>query len=1180
MTHKLAEPYSGKNPVPQIATKLTSLLNPDRATEAQAQQLQDQSDEREEKQTAKRAGQLAKGHGMWVKDPTTGEELEIKNADEEPDTRNKGRNVLDADIPEPDWDEHRARVVTATKYSIVYIAVAYTFSFLISQLVSNTFRSALISLIPPSLLTYVLLFRLHNISRSDFEDRIWHSERMQGLKAGADVDGDGRVTTEERTKESAEWANAVLRGVWPILNPDLFSSVVDMLEDIMQASAPSFIHSVRISDLGLGKNAARITAIRSLPDAETREMLSSKAKKGESASFSNEPYKPPREPNSDAKEGDADSEDTTAPSEDQQEELEGDHVNLEVSFAYRNLPSGRSAESKAGNVHLLVEFFVGMQGVYAARVPVWVEVTGVVGTARARLQLISDPPFVKTTMVSLMGLPKVNISVTALNKMLPNVMDIPFISGFISSSIDTAVAQYVAPKSLTLDLQQLISGDDIKKDTEAIGVLVVHIHRATDVKGMDMDGGSADPYITLTYSRLGKPLYSTRIIKGDRNPVFEETAILMVDVNTIRLREKLSFQLWDSDRASVDDMLGLAEIEILDLVRQRGKPVRKVSPLNSPDLKHRPGSIEYTVGYYGKLPPTNKLKTDGTDPGIPEDLRDQPDFKQARAVALNDLEAAVLVTPPDPEWPSGILSVQVHEIKDLNVKRENRGFMLKPGEKEGQKGQDDGGEPEEESEGLPSSYCEISLNDELVYKTRVKPITSRPIFNAGTERFVRDWRKAHVTVAVKDSRMRENDAVLGVVMLKLSELLVNASEITRFYSLEEGLGYGRIRISLLFRPVEAKLPPNLLGFDTGTLEVRDIVVKTNPELQELLAKCEVRIKASKSTSSEKISRKVAQKRDDGSLAWPTDDTKVIPIRQRYGSVLLLSFKDTSGLDILHTPSKRKALGVLWLRDVVDNEEGQVEIALWQAEDGDYSRLKLNYVPPDGDLQYWDSDKDKVRKVGTVVLNLVFKPGISEHHRKMLDSGGKQKEAWDAFNRERRGGLRDSVGTMEDRGDEERPHPDGDAHKQGDGEAQQVDGGDHTLSGNPVNSAGGDTDNDGHKEVSEEQAVNTTVSPDDVEEVSASGDSGDDHDETDSGHESGGSQNGGKKGKRRKRVDLVGRFKDWKDNEKELHRDHRGLMQAKPVRTAVWVKDNVEESLHSAKERFHMKTRKPDVETEV
>lgn len=74
----------------------------------------------------------------------------------------------------------------------------------------------------PSMLAYTLLFRIQRISRMDFDDRVWHSERMRGLRAGSDEDGDGQVNAEERTKESAEWANAVLRGVWPIMNPDLY----------------------------------------------------------------------------------------------------------------------------------------------------------------------------------------------------------------------------------------------------------------------------------------------------------------------------------------------------------------------------------------------------------------------------------------------------------------------------------------------------------------------------------------------------------------------------------------------------------------------------------------------------------------------------------------------------------------------------------------------------------------------------------------------------------------------------------------------------------------------------------------------------------------------------------------------------------------------------------------------
>ena len=100
MAHILKEPYSGKNPVPQIATKLTALVNPERATEAKAAQLQDQSRRDDQKQTEKRASRLAKGYVMHVMDPVTGEELDIKNADEEPDTRNKGENVLNNDYPE------------------------------------------------------------------------------------------------------------------------------------------------------------------------------------------------------------------------------------------------------------------------------------------------------------------------------------------------------------------------------------------------------------------------------------------------------------------------------------------------------------------------------------------------------------------------------------------------------------------------------------------------------------------------------------------------------------------------------------------------------------------------------------------------------------------------------------------------------------------------------------------------------------------------------------------------------------------------------------------------------------------------------------------------------------------------------------------------------------------------
>lgn len=73
------------------------------------------------------------------------------------------------------------------------------------------------------------------------------------------------------------------------------------------------------------------------------------------------------------------------------------------------------------------------------------------------------------------------------------------------------------------------------------------------------------------------------------------------------------------------------------------------------------------------------------------------------------------------------------------------------GSREGQGGQDTS-EPAQEGEHLPNSYCEIIVNDDMVYKTRVKQYSSMPYFEAGTERFVRDWKDTVVRVQVRDAR--------------------------------------------------------------------------------------------------------------------------------------------------------------------------------------------------------------------------------------------------------------------------------------------------------------------------------------------------------------------------------------------------------------------------------------------
>lgn len=414
---------------------------------------------------------------------------------------------------------------------------------------------------------------------------------------------------------------------------------------------------------------------------------------------------------------------------------------------------------------------------------------------------------------------------------------------------------------------------------------------------------------------------------------------------------------------------------------------------------------------------------------------------------------------------------------------------------------------------------------------------------------------------------------------QLSDILVNASQITRLYSLEQGLGYGRIRFSVLFRAVEAKLPQNLIGFDTGTLIVQDVTVKMSDSDSKLeLSKCELRMKITKPSHEEKIARKEGESRDDGSVAWTPagDDPNLrgLPVRTRYSAALQLSFKDVStAASFKGSATKRKAFAVLWLRDIADNEERTLEVPLWHAPSGDYSRLKMNYSPPDGNLDTWDDDKEKVQRVGSVWIGLCFKPGIGEGHHDTMSGGGgaKRKEAWDAYTREREGGLRESVGEVgsDNRDEERRPEnlakadSTGGVHSESDSSTYA-----ESIPGHPESPS-----------ARSPPQLNTEVSSSAVENEETNDQlpnlqrqAGAEHDDT---HQvsDGENDHGHKRGP-------IERFRDWRQHEKELHREHRGIMQAKPARTVEWVKDNIEDGAHHVKERFSMKSRKPGVETEV
>lgn len=816
--------------------------------------------------------------------------------------------------------------------------------------VGKMFGGALKGLIPLGMcLSSGVWLWMKEVVRSGREVE-WHSEATRG-----------QMATLNLLPESVEWMNTLLGIVWGLINPDMFQGVADMLEDVMQASVPGIIENVRVAEINQGSNPLRILSLRALPDAHMGDMK-------KAIHEENKKNKDPQEAAAD--------------------EEGGDYYNLEVSFAYHAQPSGKRASDKARNMHMQLVFYLGIKGLFGVPLPIFVELQGLVGTVRLRMAMTPEAPFLKTLTFTLMGAPQVTAGCIPMVEKGVNILNLPLISNFVNYAIKAAASMYVAPKSMSIDMRAILQGDSVQKDTEALGVLWIRIHRAKGLSKQDRRGskhGGSDPYITLAFSKYGKPMYCTRVITDDLNPIWEETAALLVGPELIKADENLSVELWDSDRHTADDIVGKVELSIQKMIQHPGKMYPQVSKLAGMDAdSEMPGELHWEVGYFTKPQFRKEMRTDGKNKALPDTLKDDPKLQDDKGVINSEEDDAVMHTPPDPLWPSGVCSVVIHQIVNLeleNIKgsENHKGREYEPAKPYGEAKEETGGN-------LPTSYCTILYNDELVYRTRSKAVSSQPIFNAGTERFIRDWRSAIITVTVRDQRNREHDPILGVVPLKLTDILETSSQVSRWYPLDGGIGFGRIRISLLFRSIETRLPPNMLGWDVGTFEFRsERILATGYQHAP-------KIKLRTGGSTGKLGRAHAKKLDEGDGYYfdLTDNggknNVHLPVKHRYRSPIVFEF---------HTANKRKAdaYAVIWLQHFIDNEDQDINIPIWSTSSP--ARITQNYITEDNCKQ--EPGLEDLEEVGRLQFRARFKAGTDESHAAFVTDNSTREtyETWEA-----------------------------------------------------------------------------------------------------------------------------------------------------------------------------------------
>jgi len=83
-----------------------------------------------------------------------------------------------------------------------------------------------------------------------------------------DVNREMSLTRIGNDAESLEWINSFMVKFWPIYEPVLAATVINSVDQVLSASTPAFLDSLRLSFFSLGTKPPRLEHVRTYPKTE------------------------------------------------------------------------------------------------------------------------------------------------------------------------------------------------------------------------------------------------------------------------------------------------------------------------------------------------------------------------------------------------------------------------------------------------------------------------------------------------------------------------------------------------------------------------------------------------------------------------------------------------------------------------------------------------------------------------------------------------------------------------------------------------------------------------------------------------------------------------------------------------------------------------------------------------
>ncbi|KAK6341515.1 hypothetical protein TWF696_008587 [Orbilia brochopaga] len=934
--HHVGETYTKQRPVPTIPRFIRHQQERAEESKRQEAELADRRKAREDA-AKKEAGTDEKGDQKpaVVKPPKDARTSDVPIGDDK-------TNVLYHPPPDVDMSDIFVSIHDHTLQA-AYISAAAIVLFDVF-IIGGGFVGFLKSLLPAGAVGYMIFYVLTQLVESAQSAEMARSEPA--------------VERMKYVPESVEWVNSLLDTVWQVISEDVFKQVAQQVEDQVKAVLPFDFIKFKVAEIGHGTRPIRILWMRSLPDNEFGELV---AAHGDTKGMSQE--------------------EIAQQEEKVKAELGGIFYNLEVSLAYH-------AEALGGHkkrMHFDMVVLIG-----GVPIPIFVETREFVMTLRVRLQLNPDLPFLKHVTFALNEPPKVVASVAIGHGGAFNLLSLPLLDSFIISQIAANTKELCRPKSMSIDMTPILGGNDAITETDAVGLLYLKLRRAENLRRQDRTGAGADPYITVSFSKYEKPMYATKMIIGDLNPVWEETTCILINAEHVKRQESLLVKLWDSDRSGKDDVTGQVEVPLVDLIKDYEKVhVREDALQHEVAGADTQGILHWEVGFFPEA------KFDRSLLNMEEAKKVNPMITDK--TKPEDVELTPLNCRPDPEYPTGILSVTIYQCINIEVpnprpkkddKKDKSGAddvqqnLPETKDAEGQKASDSEEESEEGTvEGyLPSVYCTADINDEFAFRTRTKSINKAPIYNSTVERYITDWRNIVVSIAARDVRNKGRDFLIGAVTLKAADIFKKSSAVSDWYDFVGGGGSGRVRVALLFRSTTLKLQKHELGWNVGRFEFcGDSIKVKNPQVGKLKLKTCGGVKTLLPSAEAKDTFEVA-----GSLMR-------VPVFNRYLAPLIFQFYNASG------DRKPSYYSIIWLHNLIDNETRDFDLTIYQTDKP--KRFTQNCI---------EGTPDKhctVTPVGSVHFKGRFRSGMCPEFKSYLNDEDEEDtfEVWEAMDKL---GLRD------------------------------------------------------------------------------------------------------------------------------------------------------------------------------